>query len=225
MVRGGPFLRELHGISYLGLGAILGQEGRPVMCVSRRLTKAGQGYSETPLEALVINGATNRLQKCLHNVPFKIAIDHKALEFIYNPDKPLARNLTAMVQRWAVDLSSHCYTIEHRSAKQIPHANFLSRYSRIEPPEHESSTLLIQLLPVHRDDLVTFTKQYFSNVIKALKTGLLSKHKRQFQEFYKHCEEFFVRSDGILSLNDRLVVPPNLRNSILQDFHCWACTR
>ncbi len=75
-----------------------------------------------------------------------------------------------MVQCWAVDLSSHCYTIEHRSAKQIPHADFLSRYSRMEPPEHESSTLLLQPLPVRRDELVKFTKQYFSNVIKALKT-------------------------------------------------------
>ncbi len=82
-----------------------------------------------------------------------------------------------MVQRWAVGLSSHCYTIEHRSAKQISHADFLSSYSRMEPPEHESSTLLLQPLPVRRDDLVKFTKQYFSNLLKATKTG--------FQEFYK----------------------------------------
>ncbi len=87
----------------------------------------------------------------------------------------------------------------------------------MEPPEHASSTLLLQPLPVRRDDLVKFTKQYFSNVIKALKTEWLSKHKLQFQEFYKHREEFCVSLDGILSLNDRIVVPPNLRNSILQD--------
>ncbi len=45
------------------------------------------------------------------------------------------------------------------------------------------------------------------------------KHKRQFQEFYKHREELCVSPDGILSLNDRIVVPPSLRNSILQDLH------
>ncbi len=120
-----------------------------------------------------------------------------------------------MVQRWAVHLSSHCYTIENRSAKQILRADFLSRYSRMEPPEHEPSTLLLQPLPVRRDEIVKFTK--FSSVIKALKTGWLSKHKRQFQEFHKHREELCVSPDGILSLNDRIVVPPNLRNSILQD--------
>ncbi len=64
-----------------------------------------------------------------------------------------------------------------------------------------------------------FTKQYLINVIKALKTGWLSKHKRQFQEFYKHREELCVSPDGILSLNDRIVVPPKLRNSTLQDLH------
>ncbi len=58
-----------------------------------------------------------------------------------------------MVQRWAVDLTSHCYTIEHRSAQQIPHADFLSRYIRMEPPEQESSTLLLQPLPVRRDEI------------------------------------------------------------------------
>ncbi len=133
------------------------QEGRPVLCVSRRLTKAEQGYSQTLLEALAIHCATNRLRKYLHNVPFKIATDHKALEFIYNPDKSLARNSAATVQRWAVDLSSYCYTIEHRSAKQMPHADFLSRYSRMEPPEHESSTPLLQPFPIRRDELVKFT--------------------------------------------------------------------
>ncbi len=46
--------------SYLGIGAFLEHEGRPILCVSRRLTKAEQGYSQTLLEALAIHLATNR---------------------------------------------------------------------------------------------------------------------------------------------------------------------
>ncbi len=83
--------------------------------------------------------------------------------------------MTAVVQRWTADLSSYCYQMERRSAKQIPLADFLFRYSRMEPPENESSTLLLQPLPVRRDDLVKFTKQYFSHVTKALRTGWLSR--------------------------------------------------
>ncbi len=94
-----------------------------------------------------------------------------------------------MVQRRAVKLSCHCYTIEHRSAKQIPHVDFLSRYSRTVPPEHESTTLLLQPLAVRRDDLVKFTKQLFSNLTRALNTKWLAKHKRHFHKFYKHREE------------------------------------
>ncbi len=72
-----------------------------------------------------------------------------------------------MLQSWSVDLSSYCYKIEHQRAKQIPHANFLPRYSEMESPENEFSNLLLQPLRVHRDDLVKFTKQYFSHVINA----------------------------------------------------------
>ncbi len=85
----------------------------------------------------------------------------------------------------------------------------------MEQPENEFSTLLLQLLSVRRGDLVKFTEQYFSNVIKVLKTGWLCKHKRQVQEFYEHGEELCVRLDAILSLNNRVVVPPNLWKAIL----------
>ena len=37
-----------------GLGAVLEQEGRPVICISRQLSKAERGYSQTQKEALGI---------------------------------------------------------------------------------------------------------------------------------------------------------------------------
>ncbi len=83
-----------------------------------------------------------------------------------------------MVQRWTADRSSCSYSVEHRSAKQIPRA----RYSQMEPPKNESSALLLQPLPVCRGNLVKYTKQYFSHVAKTMRMAWLPKHKRQLRE-------------------------------------------
>ncbi|KER31697.1 hypothetical protein T265_02069 [Opisthorchis viverrini] len=42
--------------------AILEQCGRPVICISRRLSKAGRGYSQIQREALAVYWAVKRLQ-------------------------------------------------------------------------------------------------------------------------------------------------------------------
>ncbi len=49
--------------SVKGLGGILERNGHPVICISRRLTKAEEGYSQTVLEALAIHWAIERLHK------------------------------------------------------------------------------------------------------------------------------------------------------------------
>ena len=54
-----PFSPKLHSTiitdaSPSGIGAILEQAGRPVIDVSRRLSKAEQGYSQTYREALAV---------------------------------------------------------------------------------------------------------------------------------------------------------------------------
>lgn len=205
--------------SVKGLGAVLEQNGHPVICIARRLTSAEEGYSQTVLEALAIHWSIQRLHKFLFNVKFKIATDHSALQFIFSPDKSLAKNSTAMVQRWALSLSAYNYEIEHRSGKSIPHADFLSRYSKMSPPEETSDALLLQPLPVSRQDLLKESKHYFSDIVKAVKSGWITKTNRKFPEFYKHREEISLSPDGILFLNDRIVIPPTLRKPILDDLH------
>ena len=54
-----PFSPRLKSVlitdaSPVGIGAVLEQEGHPVMCISRRLSKAEQGYAQTHREALAV---------------------------------------------------------------------------------------------------------------------------------------------------------------------------
>jgi hypothetical protein len=206
--------------SNIGIGAVLEQQGKPVLFISRRLSVAERGYSQTLLEALAVWWAVNRLHKYLFNSKFTIVTDHQALKYIYDPGKSLSRNSTAMVQRWSIALGAYNYTIQHRNAKNIQHADFLSRYSKMDaPPITETECLLVQPLPVNRSELILETKKYFNSISIALSKGWNSSLKRKFPQFYSRREELSLTPDGILCLNDRIVIPPTLRTAVLNDLH------
>ena len=130
--------------------AVWEQEGRPVLCVSRRLSKAEQGYSQTHREALGVYWAIMRLHEYLFGAKLTVITDHEALNFVYDSQKSLARSSAAMVQRWSIALSAYDYDIVHRSAKQIQHADYLSRNAS-ESDDHSDTCLLVQLMPVSRE--------------------------------------------------------------------------
>jgi transposase InsO family protein len=221
-----PFSPNAHSVlitdaSPEGIGAILEQDGHPVICVSRRLSKAEQGYAQTHREALAVYWAVKRLHKYLFGTHFTIITDHEALKFIYDPGKSLARSSAAMVQRWSISLSAYDYEIQHRSAKYIPHVDYVSRQS-LPPCESESDAtdcLLVQPLPVSRMELIRDTRRYFGAIINALKKGWSLQTKKKFPQYYSRREEFSVTPDGILCLNDHVVIPPTLCDAVLEDLH------
>ncbi|CAH8542619.1 unnamed protein product [Schistosoma intercalatum] len=205
--------------SPVGIGAVLEQEGRPVICVSQKLTVTEQGYSQTQREALAVFWAVKRLHKYLFGKKFTIVTDHEALKFIYHPEKSLARSSAAMVQRWSIALSAYDYTVQHRSAKQIQHVDYISRQSLQDKPIITSDCLLVQPLPVRRSDLIRETRRYFGCILSAIRKGWNANLKRRFPIYFSKRDELSTTPDGILCLNDRVVIPPSLRKSVLEDLH------
>ncbi|VDP63334.1 unnamed protein product [Schistosoma curassoni] len=139
--------------SPVGIGAVLEQEGRPVICASRKRTVTEQGYSQT------------QLHKYLFVKKFTIVTDHEALKFIYHPEKSLARSSAPMVQRWSIALSAYDYTVQQRSAKQIQHVDYIPRQSLQDRPINTSDCLLVRPLPVRRSDLIRETRRYFGYIL------------------------------------------------------------
>jgi transposase InsO family protein len=198
---------------------MLEQNGHPVLCISRRLSKAEQGYAQTHREALAVYWAVMRLHKYLFGLKFTIVTDHEALKFIYSPTSSLAKSSAAMVQRWSITLSAYNYTIEHRSAKLIPHVDYLSRTATNDECNANVDCLLLQPLPVSRSDLILNTKRHFGSVISAIKKGWSVTLKKKFPQFYARRDDLSVTPEGILCLNDRIIIPPSMRTYILNDLH------
>ncbi|VDP73342.1 unnamed protein product [Echinostoma caproni] len=119
-------IKPVTDASEVGIGAVLEQEGLPVICISRLLNHAEKGYSQTQKEALAVFWAVRRLHKYLFGLHFTIVTDHQAPQFLLNPNKSIVKATAAMIQRWSIALAAYDYDIIHRLGKTIPQADFPS---------------------------------------------------------------------------------------------------
>ena len=117
------------------IGAIISQEGHPIMYISRLLTKAEQNYAVTEREALAIVWAVKRAEKFLLGKRFTIKTDHRALQYLFKPEKSLPKHTSARIQRWAIVMMGYDYDIEYVSGSNIPHVD---AFSRLNFSDHSS---------------------------------------------------------------------------------------
>jgi len=89
-----------------------------------------------------------------------------------------------MIQRWALDISSYDYDIEHRPGEKIPQADYISRYSYQEQSGKEGSICFINPLPIDRNLLITETKNAYAPILSAFKNGWSITVKKRYPEFY-----------------------------------------
>lgn len=203
--------------SEYAIGAILQQEGHPIVCISRKLSTSEQSYSQTMKEALAIHWSILRLHKYLFGQPFQLITDHQALTYIFGKEKSVSKSTSRMLQRWALDLSGYQYKIIHKPGSQILHADYMSRYSDFDAPE--VCNAFTQILPGSRNELINETRLFYGPVIAGLRNGWSASAKRRFPIMHANRENLFVSADGVIFFQERPVIPPTLRNSFLQFLH------
>jgi len=203
--------------SSFGLGAVLEQGGKPVIFISRKLNVAESHYSQTQKEALAVVWAVKRLHKFLYGKPFAIVTDHKALTYIFNPDKGINGTTTSMLTRWACTLSQYQYTIQHKAGKEIPTADYLSRYSYQQPPPTTIHSL--QPFPIDRNKLIAETRKFYGGVLRSLRCGWSQRVRKMFPDLFSRRADIGTSADGVLLHNDCIVCPPILRQPVLQHLH------
>lgn len=74
-------------------------------------------------------------------------------------------------------------------------------------------------LPVTRNHLIQETKLAYGSILSALKRGWSHSAKKTFADFYTHRDDLTVSPDGVLSLDDRPIIPPTCREAMLQHLH------
>ena len=201
------------------LGAVLEQNGKPVTCISRKLSASELHYSQTQKEALAVHWAVQRLHKFLFGIHFQIITDHRALEFIFNPDSSHNKATSSMLQRWALELTGYQYTISHRPGKEIPQADYLSRHAYASDQVEPTDINLVNPLPISRNVIIEETKSAYGSIVAALRNGWSYTARRKFPKLYALRNDLQLQADGTITFHDRLLIPPICRKDMLTHLH------
>ena len=59
----------------------------------------------------------------------------------------------------------------HRNAKFIPHTDCLSRKAQDTDESNKDGCLLVQSMPIQREELIRDTRSYFSSLLSAMQRG------------------------------------------------------
>ncbi|XP_052434931.1 uncharacterized protein LOC127975148 [Carassius gibelio] len=109
-----------------GLGAFLSQdiegEERPVLYISRKLSKREANYSTIEKECLAIRWAILTLRYYLLGWEFTLCSDHAPLQWLH-----LMKDTNARITCWYLALQPFKFKVIHRPGVQMAVADFLSR--------------------------------------------------------------------------------------------------
>ena len=237
--------------SSAGVGAVLfhrypnGSE-RPIANVSKTLTDAQRRYSQIQKEALAIVYGLKKFHQFLYGRKFILVTDHKPLQALFGPTKPIPLMAANRLARWALMLSQYSgYTIEYRKTKEHGNADALSRLPAGPDDEFDGEEgsddadvvctirMISQQMKPLDADLVkkeTAKDPVLTNVMRYVREGWPPQNKLSedtshgcsIKDFYKAAESLSV-VNGCLLYGSRVVIPQSLQQQVLQLLHIGHC--
>lgn len=184
--------------SNVGISAILSQqingEERPIAFSSRVLSETETRLCTTERELLAILFGCKQYRYIIFGYKFKIITDHSALQWLQNLKDPHSK-----LYRWSLKLSEFDFYIEHRSGKNIAHADALSRYIGC----------------INTD----ISPEYYPN-IDFLEIAQQQAEDEQCRRLAQS-KNYTVNDSGLLInvLDNNILVPSKMRDIVLQLYH------
>ena len=207
-----------------------------ICCGSKTLSKSARNYSALELEANAIHAAVRACHMYLYGSPDEIIVltDHQALIPLFNK-KSIAEMPNARVQRFREKLLDYNLKLTWISNKNIICVDALSRHPVFpaEDTDREgnskiSAVFLAAATVLFETEKTLFQQEADSDVeyqqiIEAFKTRddkcprkLHSNHPaKSLQKFWPEISMY----NGLLTYNDRILVPKTLRREILDKLH------
>ena len=219
-----------------GLGAVLLQESKPVMYVSRALTETEQRYSNIERELLAIVFALERLNHYTFGRTITVQSDHQPLQSIW---KKSLISASPRLQRLLLRLAHYDINIEFLWGKEI--ADALSRVCPLQSNNSKIKDSNIDVIPIHHIKqsapvsktrlqelrLATQSDPTLCSLAKTVHEGWPQSRKacpEQLLDFWSFRQEI-NKEDGLLYKNQRLIVPHSERLETIKIASRTLCCR
>ncbi|XP_025829377.1 uncharacterized protein K02A2.6-like [Agrilus planipennis] len=225
--------------SKTGLGAVLSHrlsnnQERPIAYASRTMSATEQRYPQIDKEALAIVWAVNKFFVYLYARHFVLITDHKPLTQILHPEKSLPVLCISRMANYADYLAHFDFEVVFKDSKANANADYCSRaplpttvnqvclQSLVEGEEAGTDEFdhfvlhQIKQLPIRAEAIARATRkdEYLGNILKLLESG-----QDLLRHGFKSPEANYTAAANYLLFEHRVVIPPSLRNAILQDLH------
>ncbi len=217
--------------SSYGVGAVLShiENGieKPISFASRTLSKAEANYSQLERESLSIIFGITKFHDYLLMNHFTIETDHQPLIKIFGEHSGIPTIAASRLQRWAIKLSAHNYTIKYRKGVELANADLLSRLPLPQRDADRRSTegdviqaMRVAALPVTAEEVGRATREdpILSKVMRWQRHGWPETFDDEFKPFHSKRNELTIEQD-VLLWGIRVVVPECLRDRVLSQLH------
>jgi len=206
------------------IGGVLTQNGRPVMFVSKVLSKTEQRYSNIEREALAIVWSCLRLKNLLLGRRFTLITDHQPLIKIYGGTS-LPKVSSSRLMRWSSLLMPFNFDIQYKSGASIPYADAVSRLKFRSDCRSSDEHVINEVAPD------TVSAEFAASVQSSIQSDrlamrIMDRVTNSRWSYLKYDEKVFFRArqhltvnEGLLMMQNKLYVPPLLRRDAFTSAH------
>ena len=214
-----------------GLGAMLTQGDRYIMCASRTLTPSEKRYSNIERELLGLVWACERFDQYIRGLPkFRLVTDHKPLVPLINGND--LGNAPLRCQRMLMRLMRYNPIAEHVPGKSLTLPDALSRSPADEAASNLASEVemyvhsVVTNIPISAARLENLKRETADDPIltKAITTTVdgwpksMCQVDDDLQQLF-HSRARLSVADQLLLYDTRVVVPSSMRDEILKQIH------